>query len=151
MGMKWIHKIGAAVISNDRLLVVRKRGLAAYILPGGKPEPGETDLETLSREVKEELGCGFSRPVLVGKFKDVAAGTGDAVVVVTLYTAALVGEPTPSNEIEGTAWIPLRGAVEVELAPSIERGILPALRRRLKQGGSGEPVEHDLQGAFQLV
>lgn len=45
--------INAVIIQDSKLLLVRK-GLT-WILPGGKPEIGETDLECLSREINEEL------------------------------------------------------------------------------------------------
>ena len=45
--------ISAAIIQNQKLLLVRKK--ETWILPGGKPEIGETDLECLCREVDEEL------------------------------------------------------------------------------------------------
>ncbi len=44
----------AAIINyNKQLLMVKKRD--TWILPGGKHEPGEDDLECLCREVSEEL------------------------------------------------------------------------------------------------
>ena len=45
--------IGAAIIDNGKILLVRKR--QSWILPGGKPESGESDIECLCREVGEEL------------------------------------------------------------------------------------------------
>lgn len=45
---------------NDKvMLIVKKRGpyTGMYDLPGGSPELGETELETLRREIKEETGC----------------------------------------------------------------------------------------------
>ena len=45
--------INAAIIQDDKLLLVRKK--LTWILPGGKPEIGENDLECLCREVDEEL------------------------------------------------------------------------------------------------
>ncbi|WP_457489191.1 NUDIX domain-containing protein, partial [Tardiphaga sp. P5_C10] len=54
-----IVKIGLAVTDGARLLLVRKRGGRSYILPGGKPEQGESDFQALAREVEEELGCSI--------------------------------------------------------------------------------------------
>jgi 8-oxo-dGTP diphosphatase len=45
--------INAAIIKEGELLIVRKN--ITWILPGGKPENNETDLECLIRESKEEL------------------------------------------------------------------------------------------------
>jgi 8-oxo-dGTP diphosphatase len=39
-----IVKIGLAVTTDNRLLLVRKKGGESYILPGGKPEMGEDAL-----------------------------------------------------------------------------------------------------------
>lgn len=50
--------VSALVIRNSlgEVLTVRKRGTTGFMLPGGKPEPGETAEETARREAAEELG-----------------------------------------------------------------------------------------------
>ena len=45
--------INAAIVENGKLLLVKKN--LSWILPGGKPEEGENDLECLAREISEEL------------------------------------------------------------------------------------------------
>ncbi|HET6311147.1 MAG TPA: NUDIX domain-containing protein [Candidatus Nitrosotalea sp.] len=40
-------------MENRRLLTVRTSGKDAFYLPGGKREPGESDLDALLREVRE--------------------------------------------------------------------------------------------------
>ena len=47
--MALIRKIGLCVVRRRRLLVLLKEGGSTYILPGGKPEKGETDEEALAR------------------------------------------------------------------------------------------------------
>ena len=56
-------EVVAALISNaaGRVLLVRKRGTAAFMQPGGKRDPGEDDVTALSREIAEELGCSVVR------------------------------------------------------------------------------------------
>ena len=44
--------VNALIIKNKRLLLFRKN--LTWTLPGGKPEKGESDIETLVREFKEE-------------------------------------------------------------------------------------------------
>jgi 8-oxo-dGTP diphosphatase len=127
-----ILKIGLAVTEMGRLLVVRKKGTKSYILPGGKPEKGEDDLQALSREVEEELGCSLNPQTVsfLGSFSDAAADMHDTTVTVRLYTAELVGEPSPRAEIETVKWYsPSVDSGDI-LAPSIQNQILPFLRDR---------------------
>src|ERR1700761_5605639 len=72
-----IISVVAALIRDEegRMLVVRKRGTAAFMQPGGKCNAGEDDLTALDREIGEELGCrmvpGSARPL--GQFECPAA------------------------------------------------------------------------------
>jgi 8-oxo-dGTP diphosphatase len=59
--MKHIHVVAAVIIHNKKILCVQ-RGPAKYDyiskkweFPGGKLEEGETKLEAIKREIKEEL------------------------------------------------------------------------------------------------
>jgi 8-oxo-dGTP pyrophosphatase MutT (NUDIX family) len=58
-----IEKAGLLVIRDGRVLLCRKRrGTPLLILPGGKREAGESDIECLVRELREELGLTLSAP-----------------------------------------------------------------------------------------
>lgn len=48
--------------NNQVMLIIKKRGpyTGMYDLPGGSPEAGETEVETLKREIKEETGCDLA-------------------------------------------------------------------------------------------
>lgn len=154
VAIRELMKIGLAMIKEDSLLVVRKRGTICFILPGGKPEGRENDLEALRRELREELGCVVVAPRYAGAFTDKAADLQNTVVTVRLYTGTLRGEPQPASEIEELAWLKLTQPVNLPLAPSITNKILPYLRdritakapkagprsRRRASGPSGRPV-----------
>jgi 8-oxo-dGTP diphosphatase len=124
-----ITKVGLAVLDHDRLLLVRKRGGNFYILPGGKPELGENDFDTLSREIWEELGCGLAveRLVFLGAFFDEAAGMPGVKVTIRLYAGQLIGSPAPQAEIEDLKWWARTEQNEPSLAPSLRNSILPFL------------------------
>ena len=56
-----VHRVvnvcAVAIRNRDGLvLTVRKQGSEGFMMPGGKPEPGETPLQTACREVSEEIG-----------------------------------------------------------------------------------------------
>ena len=75
----------SAVVFFDarrRMLTVRKRGTELFMHPGGKPEPGESSVETAVREVAEELGVRV-RPTeltFLGTFVAGAANEADTLV-----------------------------------------------------------------------
>jgi 8-oxo-dGTP diphosphatase len=157
LAQKWIEKIGLAAVVNGRLLVVRKQGGTVFILPGGKPEAGESDLQALKRELKEELGCELIHPVLQGVFNDVAAGQDNSVISVRLYSGDLIGDPVPQAEIEEAAWFDLRRPGKLPLAPSIVNQIVPYLLKQMRKEAlarrrsSTQPRDKFFKDLFELA
>jgi len=114
-------------VEDGRIMLVRKRGLEMFILPGGKQEPGESDADALLRELREEIGCRMrGRPKLVGVFRDAAGGAPGVDVEVTMHKGRLIGTPTPMAEIEEIRWVSLERP-EVPVAPSLSNLIMPYL------------------------
>ena len=98
-----------------------------FILPGGKPEGQERDLEALQREVKEELGCTVTGAYYEGAFTESAADMVNTLVTVRLYAGKLRGQPQPASEIEELAWVSISEPCDLPLAPSISNKIIPHL------------------------
>ena len=96
--------ITAAVIQNKNLLVVRKN--QTWIIPGGKPNQEESDLECLAREIQEELsGTEIENIRYYGMFTGKAPHTKD-IVESFVYLADIKGElKSPSAEISGAKFI----------------------------------------------
>ncbi|UOQ75947.1 NUDIX domain-containing protein [Hymenobacter sp. 5516J-16] len=63
--MPLIDKIAWLHLHEGRLLSTRSRGKDRYYIPGGKREAGETDAQTLLREIKEELTVELNAATLV--------------------------------------------------------------------------------------
>jgi 8-oxo-dGTP diphosphatase len=124
-----IQKIGLAYIGNGKLLLVRKKGLPELIMPGGKVHAGETDLQCLTREIREELGSAIQDAKYIGIFSDKAAGTNDTVTI-KLYTGDLKGNIQPQSEIEEVFWID--SSFKGLISPIVKNKIIPFLKTRNK-------------------
>ncbi len=122
-------RIVAALISDDagRVLLVRKRGTAAFMQPGGKRDAGEDDIAALSREIAEELGCGVVRSSIrpLGEFDAIAANEPGYRVQASLYGIDVTGDITPCREIDETIWIDPSAPPDILLAPLTRDHVLP--------------------------
>ncbi|MFB6849681.1 NUDIX domain-containing protein [Streptomyces sp. NPDC056373] len=121
--------VAAAVVRAGRLLVVSKQAAPeVFYLPGGKPDPGEEPLETLSRELDEELGVRPVTPRLLADVEAIAALEG-VPMRMTVYEAGISQDPRPAAELAALRWI--SGAADgLELAPAVRDHVLPLLRER---------------------
>jgi 8-oxo-dGTP diphosphatase len=103
-----IDKIAWLHLADGRILSTRSRGKDVYYLPGGKREPGETDAETLIREVREEVDVEIKPESIepAGVFEAQADGKASGVVVrMTCFTASYKGALKASSEIEEITWL----------------------------------------------
>lgn len=129
-------RVSAVVIrgSDGRVLTVRKSGTDRFMLPGGKPELGETPVQTAVRECSEELSVELWPEDLreLGTFQAAAANEPGRLVTgeVFLHDAAPVAvDAAPAAEIAELRWLcPAAEPLPQDLAPLLVEEILPALR-----------------------
>ena len=127
MRERHITKVGLVVLREGELLCVRKSPEHKWILPGGKPEAHETDVETLERELAEELCCGLRGHLQwLGAFQDRAADEHRTIVIVRAWLGEVDRDPHPDMEITEVRWLPLASRSD-DLAPSLRRQVLPRL------------------------
>lgn len=103
MDKSHIDKLAFIEISNKKLLVTLSKGKDVWYIPGGKRETGESDLDALIREIKEELSVFLISETirLFGVFEAQAHGKPEGVMVrMTCYTGSYKGSLTPAAEIE---------------------------------------------------
>lgn len=96
--------IAAAIIQDEAILLVKKK--ETWILPGGKPESGESDEHCLNREVGEELSrTQISIIGFYGEVEGISPNKGDPVKV-RVYLARINGQLNPpSAEISEACWV----------------------------------------------
>lgn len=113
-----------------RILTVRKRGTSMFMLPGGKPEAGESAAECAAREVHEELGVVVAPDALrlVGTFDAVAANEAGFTVRATVFAHDGDVEPVVQAELEEARWVdPATGIDDAHEAPLNRVHVFPML------------------------
>ena len=110
----WVH------LKNGRILCARPRGKDIFYIPGGKREGAETDLQTLLREIAEELAV----TVLPDTVRHVATYEADQVRM-SCYTGDYQGTLTASGEIDELAWF---GYADRPRVPPVDQLLFDDLR-----------------------
>lgn len=125
-----IH-VSAVVFHDARgaMLTVRKRGTSRFMLPGGKPEPGETPAQTAVRECAEELNVAIAAGDLreLGRFRADAANEPGRLVEATVFTHPPVAVTAPAREIAELRWLERGSDLPSDLAPLLSTRVIPAL------------------------
>lgn len=124
----------SAVVMRDAdglVLNVRKRGTNTLMLPGGKPEPGETAAETAVREISEELGIELDPSSLaeLGEFRAAAANEAGFDVVANVFEHPFVAGVQIQAEIEQLEWVHPSEQRD-DMAPLNTEHVFPALLAR---------------------
>ncbi|MBO0868241.1 MAG: (deoxy)nucleoside triphosphate pyrophosphohydrolase [Micromonosporaceae bacterium] len=121
--------VGAAIIDQGRVLACQRAEppemAGRWEFPGGKVEPGETEVAALRRECQEELGVRVEIGARVGT--DVPLGRGSAVLKV--YAARLADAAVPQAlehtqlrwlagpELYTVDWLPADAPIVTALRP----------------------------------
>jgi 8-oxo-dGTP diphosphatase len=98
----WVH------LENGRILCARPRGKDVFYIPGGKREGAESDLQTLLREIAEELTVALLPGTVthLGTYEAVQppGHPGAVRVRMSCYAAGYSGTLAASSEIDELAW-----------------------------------------------
>jgi 8-oxo-dGTP diphosphatase len=121
--------VGAAIVADGRVLACARADppdvAGRWEFPGGKVEPGETEIEALVRECEEELAVRIEVGVRVGA--DVPLAHGRAILKV--YLAKLVGGEQPQRlEHAELRWLAPDQLYSVDWLPA-DAPIVAALER----------------------
>jgi 8-oxo-dGTP diphosphatase len=90
-------EVVAAVLEVDGRFLLTRRQAGTHLagmweFPGGKIEPGETHVDALRREIKEELGTDVDVHALILETSHTYPGR---TVTLYFYDCSLIGAPSP--------------------------------------------------------
>ncbi len=124
--MKEIHKTAAVVIKDNKFLMVKKKGMDILTSLGGRPERGESEEQTLMREIREEICCHGEIIKKLGDFKAKAAHD-ETMVKLSAYLVKLHGKiKLDDPELEEYMFVPQNyREIGIKLPTSIEEQIIP--------------------------
>ena len=112
--MCMVYDRNGNILVQDR----KKPDWPGLCFPGGHVEPGESFVESVIREVREETGLTIEKPILCGT-KQFQTRQGERYVVFFYKTDRFSGELRASNE-GGVFWIPRNTLTDYPLSVDFE-------------------------------
>ena len=128
--MKEIDKVAFIEIQEGKILSTKSKGKTKYYIPGGKREKGESDEQTLIREVLEELSVKIipNTAEYMGTFTAQSDGVKEGVnVIMTCYKAKFTGILKASSEIEEIKWL---SSEDLEIISAVDKKIFSVLKEK---------------------
>lgn len=126
--MEEVDKIAYIKLKDGKILSTKSKGRTKYYIPGGKRELGESDEQTLVREIHEELNVQIKKDTIsyVGTFKAQSDGAKEGVLVkMTCYKADYVGTLEPTSEIEEIRWLNYK---DLDIISEVDKKIFTFLK-----------------------
>jgi 8-oxo-dGTP pyrophosphatase MutT (NUDIX family) len=96
----------ACFVLTRRLSTLRRHS-GQWALPGGRLEPGETEVDAALREIEEEVGLQLTTTAVLGRLDDFTSRSGHLISPVVVWTnddSPLVASP---DEVDAAFRIPL--------------------------------------------
>lgn len=128
--------VGAVVLDNNQLLIIKNKHYGSYMLPGGHIDKNETIKEALSREVFEETGVRvtFESIINIGHFTKGQFGEANLYIVCRAKAHSKHIEIHDVSEIIEAKWIDVEEYVASGETNAYNREVVRAALLTKSQG-----------------
>jgi 8-oxo-dGTP diphosphatase len=133
--------VGGVVISDGRALLIRRGSpplVGQWSIPGGMLEVGETLLEGVRRELREETGVEVRVLDLIEVFERIELDVGGKpryhYVILDYLCEAVGGEPCAGSDVTAVAWATPAELERYSLTPTATRVIQRAFEMARQRG-----------------
>jgi 8-oxo-dGTP diphosphatase len=140
--------VGGVIISNHRALLIRRGSpplQGQWSIPGGLLETGETILEGVKRELREETGIEVRPLDLIEVFERIELDAGGRAryhyVVLDYLCEAISGEARAGSDVTDAAWASAEELAQYSLSSTATRVILKAFEMA-RAASHGEKPGH---------
>ena len=127
--------VSAAIVRDDQVLVVRRARAPAnglFSLPGGVVEIGETLMQAVAREVREETNLTIEPVGLAGFREAITRDRDDRVerhfVILPFAARWLAGEPLLNEELSEARWLHPAELAGLPTTPGLAEIVAAAFR-----------------------
>lgn len=145
----YIVGVGAIVVREGQLLVVKDRLYVGYKLPGGHIEKGESIQEALKREVFEEMGVAIDLESImgIGHFRQGQFGETNLYLVCTAKAVSLDININDSSEIIEARWMEVEAFLASEEVNPFNKSVVRAAVTNQELKLTAQPVKLRVPGS----
>lgn len=121
----WLPSVHGVILKDNAILVHRREDHPFWALPGGKINPGESIVDCLKREMKEETGLEVSPEKLLGVFSspEYLLSLKDKIFqpfLVVFLCRVIQGELVSNAESVAFSWMDSENMDEHETFPLVK-------------------------------
>jgi ADP-ribose pyrophosphatase YjhB (NUDIX family) len=128
--------VSAAIVRDGKILVVRRARPPAnglFTMPGGVVEVGETLVEAVAREVREETGLTID-PVALAGFREAIVRDGESrverhFIILCFASRWRAGEPVLNEELSEARWLDPAELATLPTTPGLAEIVAAAFER----------------------
>ncbi|MEM3622932.1 MAG: NUDIX hydrolase [Candidatus Bathyarchaeia archaeon] len=106
--------VGAVIIQNGKILLEKRKnepGKGKWSIPGGLVELGESALQTVVREVREETGLEVEKPELIDVVDNIVRDEDGEIkyhfIIIDYFAKLKGGKLKALSDAEELKWVPL--------------------------------------------